>query len=153
MPASTREQRICWPGRSNSNLTMVWRVFTWERPTEYGANPRRLFALFNRAIDLTTGAAWAEGSRAVAYVMIGERGQAELILQRLLGRRDHQYTSALCLAVVFSALGEIEEALEWLDSAIEERDSLLPLINILRLFDELEDKPRYRALLDRLRLA
>jgi tetratricopeptide (TPR) repeat protein len=114
--------------------------------------PERAIELFHKAIELGTGAAWAEGSLTVAYVTIGKRSQAELILQQLLDRRKHRYTSAFCVAAVFSALGEKEEAFEWLDNAVRERDGLLSLIGILRLFDGLEDDPRYEALLGRLRL-
>jgi serine/threonine-protein kinase len=115
--------------------------------------PEKAMELFRRAIELGTGAAWAESSLAVAHVIIGNRSQAELILQQLLDRRAHEYISALCLAAIFSALGDKEQVFEWLDTAVRERDSVLSLINILRLFDDVEDDPRYRALLGRLKLA
>jgi serine/threonine protein kinase len=115
--------------------------------------PEKAIELFKKAIEFSTGLAWAEGSLGGVYGMIGERGKAEQILHRLLAQREHQYVSAICIASLYSHMKDKEKAFEWLEKAFQEQDNLIPLINILRLFETLEDEPRYQSFLKKLGFA
>ena len=113
--------------------------------------PEKAIELFRKAIQFGTGAGWAEALLAGIYARIGMKDQAELLLRQLLERREHEYVSAFCIAWVYDSLGQKAQALDWLDRAFQERDILVPLINILPAFDHLVDDPRYQSLVESLR--
>ena len=57
-----------------------------------------------------------------AYGLAGRREDAEAVLDQLLEMRRESYVSAICLARVYSRLGENEKAIEWLEKAFDERN-------------------------------
>ena len=48
-------------------------------------------------------------------------------------------------------MDEKDKTFDWLDKAYEERDILMPLLNVPKFFIDLCDDPRFEALLKRLR--
>ena len=90
-----------------------------------------------------------------AYSLAGKEAEAEAILDRLLEMRRQEYVPAICLARIYSRIGENAKAIEWLEKAFEERngemvflkgeiagaadgDSLNSLANDPRLIDLLQ---------------
>ena len=59
---------------------------------------------------------------ASAYGLAARREEAAIILDQLLEMRRRQYVPAICMARVYSRLGETEKAIEWLETAFEERN-------------------------------
>ena len=59
---------------------------------------------------------------ASAYGLAARREDATIILDRLLDLRRRQYVPAICMARVYSRLGETEKAIEWLQTAFDERN-------------------------------
>lgn len=57
-----------------------------------------------------------------AYGLAGRREEAETVLDQLLEMRRDDYVSAICIARVYSRLGEAEKAIEWLEKAFDERN-------------------------------
>lgn len=60
-----------------------------------------------------------------AYGLAGRRDQAVGVLDELLEMRRDAYVSAICIARVYSRIGENEKAIEWLETAFEERNGEL----------------------------
>lgn len=60
-----------------------------------------------------------------AYGLGGDKEKAEDVLARLLAMRETDYAAAICVARVYSRLGEKEKAIEWLGKAFEERNGEL----------------------------
>lgn len=56
------------------------------------------------------------------------------------------------LAKSYALLGEKEQALDWLEKSLENRDFLLPFVNADPIFDELRTEPRYQAVVHRMGL-
>ena len=65
----------------------------------------------------------------------------------------YEKQSAYEIALVHAFRGETSQAFEWLDRAYAERDSGLPNIKGNPLLRNLEQDPRYTALLKKMRLA
>ena len=84
---------------------------------------------------------------AYAQALAGHPEEAEQILDRLQERRRSQFTSPWCIAVTYTGLGKHDETMRWLETAYEERDSLLALSNVWPAFDPLRSDPRFQALL------
>ena len=72
------------------------------------------------------------------------------ILDHLKQLRANRYTSAVHLATICGALGELEQAFAWLEQAYEERAGLLVFVKVSLHFDPLRGDPRFQALLRRM---
>jgi hypothetical protein len=60
-----------------------------------------------------------------AYALAGKKETAETILDQLLELRRQSYVPAICLARVYSRLGEAGKTIQWLETAYEERNGEL----------------------------
>ena len=69
--------------------------------------------------------------------MAGHRREALTISEDLQRRQARQYVSGYWMAIVHLGLGDREQAISWLERAAEERDVLLPYINVVSFFDDL----------------
>ena len=57
-----------------------------------------------------------------AFGLAGRKDEAVNILNQLLEMRRQEYVSAICIARVYSRIGENDKAIEWLEKAFEERN-------------------------------
>jgi len=57
-----------------------------------------------------------------AYGLAGQENEAAAILEQLLEMRRQEYVPAICLARIYSRIGENDKAIEWLEKAFEERN-------------------------------
>jgi hypothetical protein len=58
----------------------------------------------------------------------------------------------LPIAVAAASLGDNELALNWLETAAEQHDILVAYIGVFPSLRKLHNEPRYRSLLDRMKL-
>jgi serine/threonine-protein kinase len=89
---------------------------------------------------------------ALCYARMGRTEEARAILAEILRPAAGGYASPYFAALVLIALGELEEALDYLERALEERSPLLVWVGERPVFDPLRDHPRFRRILERLRL-
>ena len=85
-----------------------------------------------------------------ALGLAGRRPEVLTILGDLERRRTKEYFSGFLMAMVNVGLGESEQAISWLEKAAEERDALVPWLNVWIPFDPLRADPRFQALLRRM---
>jgi len=85
---------------------------------------------------------------AVTYAMAGRREEA----QKALAELDEQTKrrQAVGTAEVYAALGERDQALQWLETAYQERDPWLYWLRLSPYFEGLRDDPRYHNLVQRM---
>ncbi|HJY85960.1 MAG TPA: protein kinase [Candidatus Acidoferrales bacterium] len=86
------------------------------------------------------------------YGFSGRKTDAEKVLIELRELSKRDYVSPYLLAGVYVGLGERKQAIEWLEKAYEQRDSLLPWIKVAPTFDSLRWDPRFQDLLRRIGL-
>jgi len=113
---------------------------------------REAIVSFQKAIECTTGLRWAESFLGGIYHIQGEEDKATHILNRLLSQKEDQYVSSFCIAGLYNFLDEKDKTFEWLKKAYQERDILMPILHILKIFDNLRDDPRFKALLRKMGL-
>jgi adenylate cyclase len=83
---------------------------------------------FGEAIEELTKGVSLGGHQTVladlgsAYGLAGRREEAEAVLNQLLETREQTYVSAICMARVYSRLGDNDHAVEWLEKAFVERN-------------------------------
>jgi len=82
----------------------------------------------------------------------GETKRARELLRELLEEREGGYFPALFIAMVYVGLGELDRALEWLEKAFAQRDSLLPVLEVDQMWDPVHSDPRCTDLLERMGL-
>jgi hypothetical protein len=69
-----------------------------------------------------------------------------------VSRSADEYSDPDRVWPVYATLGEIDQAIVWMERAIEDQSSAARYIGVNPLADPLRDDPRYRALLDRIGL-
>ena len=85
-----------------------------------------------------------------ALGLAGQREEALTVRTDLERRRTQAYFSAVLIAMVNVGLDERERAISWLQEAAEERDALLPHLNVWPGLDPLRSDPRFQDLLRRM---
>jgi serine/threonine-protein kinase len=89
-----------------------------------------------------------------AYAAAGKREEARKILARLMKQHERGLVPPGSIAILYGALGELDEAFAWLEKAYEERDPELTYIKVpTRRFEPLRHDPRFRKMLLRMGLA
>ncbi len=87
---------------------------------------------------------------AWSLAMAGDKSYAERVAAQLLERHKHEYISSVDLAVVHMAIGDKQEALDWVERAIEERRGWAAYLRVHPLVDSLRDEPRFDELVARM---
>ncbi|MEK6323138.1 MAG: tetratricopeptide repeat protein, partial [Acidobacteriota bacterium] len=88
-----------------------------------------------------------------AYAMSGKKGEAQMILHKLNGLSKQTFVPSQEIAAIHTALGEKDQAFEWLRRAYQERYSGLVYLKNDPALDGLRSDPRFADLLRRVGLA
>jgi DNA-binding winged helix-turn-helix (wHTH) protein/TolB-like protein/Tfp pilus assembly protein PilF len=82
-----------------------------------------------------------------AYAVSGRTGEARNMLEKLKRLSKQRYVSPYNFALVFTGLGEKDQAFEWLQKACEDRSRQMRIVKLDPLLDSLRADPRYTKLL------
>ncbi len=88
-----------------------------------------------------------------ACAAAGKEGEARRILDEVLDLRKRSHVSSFEIAAIFAALGQRDEAFEWLWKAYEERATELCGLRVAPMFDNLRSDRRFGELLRAISLA
>jgi TolB-like protein/DNA-binding winged helix-turn-helix (wHTH) protein/Tfp pilus assembly protein PilF len=89
-----------------------------------------------------------------AHAVVGNREEARRILAKLKQQHERGLVPSGSIAILYGALGDLNEAFAWLEKAYEERDPELTYVKVPgRRFEPLRRDPRFRKLLVRMSLA
>jgi tetratricopeptide (TPR) repeat protein len=100
-----------------------------------------------RAVELSGGSTRELSMLGYAFSLAGNRDKAEKILASLLRKSQEQYVSLYNVAVIHTALGESDVALDRLRGALEQRDAWLIFLKVDPRLDALRALQRFRDLL------
>jgi TolB-like protein/DNA-binding winged helix-turn-helix (wHTH) protein/Flp pilus assembly protein TadD len=107
-------------------------------------------AEMQRAVQLSGGSPTIIASLARAYVASGRRSEAEKLLKELKKRSNPTYSHASEIAVVCAALGDKDQAMNWLEKGYQERFN--PGVLLRPGFDPLRSDARFKDLVRRIGL-
>jgi tetratricopeptide (TPR) repeat protein len=130
-----------------------WRL---GRAYEFKEMYEEAVAEFQRAIELSGSSADKPtmlAPLAGAYATSGRGDQARDILNRLKELSQREYVSPYEIAEIHVALGEKDQAFEWLEMAYQVRSSDLRFLKVYQLWDTLRLDPRFADLLRRVGFA
>lgn len=111
---------------------------------------------YKEAIDLYTSRSVASNTNwmlGYCYGMIGEHVKAEKILKYQLNKNELVYVPPYMIATIYMGLGDVENALTWLEKDYEVGGQGLffwGLKNDIK-FDTIKNEPRFIALLDKIK--
>jgi TolB-like protein/Flp pilus assembly protein TadD len=92
------------------------------------------------------------GHLGAAYARWGRQADAEQVLKELADLSQRAYVPASAFAVVYTALGDRDRALEALERAHREHDFSMPQLRVAPWFAPLRGEPRFQQILDQLKL-
>jgi len=96
-----------------------------------------------KAVALSGGGPRATAELALAHAQSGNKKQALKLLDDLKQRSKQRYVSPFNLALIYGAVGDKNQALEWLEKAHEQRSPSLILLNLSPAFKGLRAEPRF----------
>lgn len=105
---------------------------------------------FQRFFDLTGGSTLAIASLANVRVRSGDRTGAERLLASLHATADAKPVPAYQFAIVYSGMGDVDQAMMWIEKAYEERSDFLLYMRNETIFDPLRSDPRFIELVLRI---
>jgi tetratricopeptide (TPR) repeat protein len=109
-------------------------------------------AELKRAVELSGGSPLMLAGLGAAYALGGRERKARETLAELTDIAKQRYVSAYQVALIHCALGELEEAFQWLEKTLAEQDAWLIWARVEPQLDPLRDDPRFTQLLQRVGL-
>jgi TolB-like protein/Tfp pilus assembly protein PilF len=88
-----------------------------------------------------------------SYATSGRKAKAQKVLDELLEISQKEYVEPYFIALIYTALGERDEAFAWLEKGYEEHILTMGELKIDPMFDSLRNDPRFDNLLQRMGLA
>jgi TolB-like protein/DNA-binding winged helix-turn-helix (wHTH) protein/Flp pilus assembly protein TadD len=107
-------------------------------------------AELQKAVHLSGNSPTCIANLARAYVASGNRREAAKLLNDLKKRSNPGYSHASEIAVIYAALGDTDQAMNWLEKGYEERFN--PGVLLRPGFDPLRSDPRFQDLVRRVGL-
>lgn len=111
--------------------------------------PLEAIAELETAQRLDGGPVNALGRLGYAYAAAGRPDDALRLIRRMEAQPSGQ---AMAISLVYIGLGDKDNALAWLERAVEERTPYLASVRVDPLFDPVRGDPRFNALLRRMNL-
>ena len=133
------------PGYDRARATLGWAYFLSGRRAEG-------LAELQRAVAVAPGNTIWLGQLGEAYAMTGDTEKARGILRELEERARAAYVSPYHFAYVYIGLGDYDTAMDWLERAVAERTGPTYSIKGSFLLAPLHAHPRFRALLQQMKL-
>ncbi|MFN0108788.1 MAG: tetratricopeptide repeat protein [Blastocatellia bacterium] len=97
---------------------------------------------------------WAPSAfLAHAYALAGNRGEAQRRLEELKRNAQKKHVDSYNIGIIHAALGEKDQAFEWLEKAFQAKSEELMFIKVDPKIDSLRSDTRFKDLLRRMRLS
>ena len=113
-------------------------------------SPAEAIAAFKRAAALS--GARDSAHLAYAYAVVGQRAEAERIVQALVESSARRYVPPFHIAIAYTGLRDADAAFTWLQRGYTERGSFMDGVEVTPAFVPLHGDPRWRPLLRRMHL-
>jgi serine/threonine-protein kinase len=117
-----------------------------------GGRIEEALAYQKRAVELSGGAPQMLGFLALTLTRLGKMTEARSLLERLREIAARTYVSPSSFAWAHIGLGEYDEAIQRLEQAIDDRDSMIIPIKTYAFLDPLRSDPRFAGLIRKMNL-
>ena len=133
----------------NFVLSYHYRGMAYEQKGMY---PEAIADLQN-AVTLSGSRTTVLGPLGHAYAIAGRRSEARKVLDEVMQLRARAYFPSYEIALIYTGMGEKDQAFKWLDKAYEERSPWLIHIRVDPRFETLHSDPRFADLVRRVGLS
>ena len=82
---------------------------------------------------------------AVGYAMAGRRDDATKLLNRITSPTYDRAAVSYDVAQIYAALGDLPQAIDWLERAYTRKDAGITEATVDPMFDTIRDNPRFVA--------
>ena len=118
----------------------------YERKGMYG----EAIAALEKARSISENS-WTLAGLGHCHASFGAKAEAENLLDQLLTMSERQFVSCATIAVVYAGFRDrIDQTMEWLEKAYQERSGLLIWLKVWPIFDHLRSDARFVRLLRRI---
>lgn len=107
-------------------------------------------AQLRKSDQLLGGVPFTRADLGYALAAAGHRAEAERMLDDMMQRRSAGYYPAYPIAVIHLGLGRTEQAFDWMETAVDERNVGFYFPSVDPTFDPVRAHPRFRRILERL---
>lgn len=128
------------PGSLSAHIILRWAY-------EMKGMCEEALAVYERERAFAGDSATTRAKRAHVLASCGRKDEARAILAELLSRRDEEWVTGYEIAVVYSLLGEADEAFNWLAVADREMAVGLSFVRVDPRLNALRRDPRFDDLL------
>jgi len=104
-------------------------------------------AEFNKALTLPGSRAFALANIARTYALAGKAGEAHTVLRELENSAKREYVPAMYIAAIYTALGEPDQSIRWIQKAFEERSDYMVYLRTEPSIDAFRSNPKFQNLL------
>jgi adenylate cyclase len=87
-----------------------------------------------------------------AYGVAGMKGEAQKIVNRFIKISKEKYFSPVFISRVYAGMGDVDQAIAWLEKAYEERDPAVCIVKSVPSHDYMHSEPRFQELLKKMGL-
>ena len=108
--------------------------------------------VLREALALPSAGTYTAASLGYVLGRAGRRAEAERVLGELMARGERDYVSPVAFATLHLGLGNWDAALDWAERCYDERRGWLAYLRVNPLLDPLRGKPRFEALVRKMRL-
>jgi tetratricopeptide (TPR) repeat protein len=107
---------------------------------------KEAIAEFQQAANNSNRAPLAITSLGHAFAASGNQVEAQRVLAELKELSQRRYVSPYGIAMIYTALGDKEQAFQWLEKANDERNTELVFLKVDPRVDLLRGDPRFQEL-------
>jgi serine/threonine-protein kinase len=115
-------------------------------------SPAEAVAEFRKALQLSDGDTNDLAALGLALAASRQPAEARKILDQLKDRSQQTYVQPMWPAVIHIALGESDQAFDWMRRAYEDRSAWLVYLKVDPLFDSVRQDARFADLMRRVGL-
>ena len=108
--------------------------------------------VLREAASMPEAGSYTRASLGYALARAGQVAEAGWILEELEKQRAQDYVSPVAFATILLGLGEVDRALDWAETAYEERRGWLAYLKVNPLMDPMRGHARFDALAKKMRL-
>jgi serine/threonine protein kinase/tetratricopeptide (TPR) repeat protein len=122
------------------------------RATQQAGRAREGLLELQKALDLSEGDTTDLAALAYGHAIAGDTAQAKRILGEVKQRSEQTYVQPLAIARIDIALGERDQAFDWLGKAFTDHSAGLVYLRVDPVFDPISADPRFTDLVRRVGL-
>lgn len=105
---------------------------------------------YRTAASLSPGDMASQADLAYGYAISGRKGEAQEILNEMLGARGKKFVSTYDFAVVYAGFREVSKTLEWLEKAYVEQNGRLVNLGVHPQFAFVRTEPRFQRIVEKI---